>query len=62
VRFRAIVKLRGIWPISWLCAALGVTCAGFYAWRKRPQSARAGTDAALTAQIQRSFSDSDRTC
>ena len=61
MRFRAIVKLRGIWPISWLCAALEVTCAGFYAWLKRPQSARAGTDATLTAQIQRSFTDSDRT-
>jgi putative transposase len=61
VRFRAIVKLQGIWPISWLCTALGVTCAGFYAWLKRPQSGRACMDATLTTQIQRSFSDSDRT-
>ena len=61
MRFQAIVKLRGIWPISWLCSALEVTCAGFYAWLKRPQSARDCTDAILTAQIQRSFSDSDRT-
>ena len=61
MRFRAIVKLRGIWPVSWLCTALEVTCAGFYAWLKRPQSARACTDAKLSAAIQRSFSDSDRT-
>lgn len=61
MRFRAIVSLRGIWPISWLCAALQVTCAGFYAWLKRPQSAHACRDVTLTAQIQRSFSDSDRT-
>jgi len=61
VRFRAIVKLRGIWPVSWMCTALEVTCAGFYAWLKRPESARACTDTTLSAAIQRSFSDSDRT-
>jgi len=31
MRFREIVKLRGIWPVSWLCAALEITRAGFYA-------------------------------
>lgn len=61
MRFRAIAKLRGIWPVSWICAALGVTCAGFYAWLKRPDSERTRLDATLSTAIQRSFSDSDRT-
>lgn len=55
MRFRAIVSLRGIWPIRWLCAALQVTCAGFYAWLKRPQSARlqgCDVDGADPTQLQ----------
>jgi putative transposase len=61
MKFGFIAKYRDVWPVRWLSAALQVTCAGFYAWLKRPQSARACTDATLTAAIQRSFHDSDRT-
>lgn len=61
MRFGFIAKYRGVWPVSWLCVALQVTCSGFYAWLKRPRSARAHADATLSAAIQRSFSDSDRT-
>ena len=61
MRFGFIAKYRSVWPVQWLCAALDVTCAGFYAWLKRPQSTRASVDAMLSAAIQRSFSDSDRT-
>lgn len=61
MRFGFIAKYRSVWPVQWLCAALDVTCAGFYAWLKRPQSTRASVDAMLGAAIQRSFSDSDRT-
>ena len=28
-----IAKHRGICPAGWLCEALGVSRAGFYAWR-----------------------------
>jgi putative transposase len=61
MRFRFIAKYRGVWPLSWLCAALSVTRGGFHAWLKRPPSARAIEDARLTPQIHRSFSESDRT-
>jgi putative transposase len=61
MRFSFIAKYRSVWPVRWLCAALEVTCAGFYAWLERPQSTRASMDATLIAAIQRSFSDSDRT-
>jgi putative transposase len=61
VRFAAIAKLRQVWPLRWLCATFEVTCAGFYAWLKRPQSQRACVDEGLMTHIHRSFLESDRT-
>ena len=43
VKFAFIAKHRGIWPAGWLCEALGVSRAGFYAWLTRPPSS-AGRD------------------
>lgn len=37
--------------IAMLCRVLGVSSSGYYAWRKRPPSARATKDAQLTEQI-----------
>ena len=56
-----IAKHRGIWPTGWLCEALGVARAGFYAWRTRPPSARARTDEQLLIRVRASFLTSDRT-
>jgi putative transposase len=39
-------------PIATICRALDVSSSGYYAWRKRPLSARACADVELTAQIQ----------
>ena len=61
MKFGFVAKYRDIWSVRWLCAALDVTCAGFYAWLKRPRSARACLDETLTTSIQRSFAESDRT-
>lgn len=38
-------------PVRMVCATLGVSTAGYYDWRRRPASARAVADAALTATI-----------
>ena len=38
MKFGFIAKHRGIWPIGWLCEALGVSRSGFYAWLSRPPS------------------------
>jgi len=61
VKFAFIAKHRGIWPASWVCEALGVSRAGFYAWRTRPPSARARADEALRLRVRASFLTSDRT-
>jgi putative transposase len=44
--------------IAMLCATLGVTRQGFYAWRKRPPCQRRITDAAYTAVIKRIHTES----
>jgi putative transposase len=61
VTFAFIAKHRGIWPAGWLCEALGVSRAGFYAWRTRPPSVRARADEQLLIRVRASFLTSDRT-
>lgn len=38
-------------PISVMCSVLGVSSSGFYAWKKRPQPAKAVADAQLAVEI-----------
>ena len=45
---------------GWLCGALGVSRAGYYAWLTRPPSRRSRSDEALSIKV-RSFLASDRT-
>jgi putative transposase len=61
MKFGFIAKHRGIWPIGWLCEALGVSRSGFYAWRSRPLSRRARADEELSGKVRASFLASDRT-
>ena len=53
--------MEAVFPIVDLCAALGVSRAGFYAWRGREQSARERADAALGEEISVLFVPSRRT-
>jgi putative transposase len=48
-------------PIAVWCRTVGVSRAGYYAWRRRGVSARAQQDAALTERIQRVHADSRQT-
>lgn len=48
-------------PVTDLCAALGVSRAGFYAWLGRAPSARASRDVALGEEIASVFARSRRT-
>ena len=59
--FGFVARHRGIWPVEVACEALGVSRSGFYAWRGRPLSRRACTDAAILATIRASFAMSDST-
>ena len=40
------------YPIATMCRLLGVCSSGYYAWAKRRPSRRAGSDAALVAEIR----------
>jgi hypothetical protein len=61
VTFAFIATHRGIWPAGWLCEALGVSRAGFYAWRTRSPSARARANDQLLTRVRVSFLASDCT-
>jgi putative transposase len=50
-RFRFIDAEKATYPIALLCRVLGVSRAGYYGWRRRPPSARAAADAAVTETI-----------
>lgn len=51
--FRFIAAVVADHPVALSCRVLGVSRAGFYAWCRRPPSARARVDAALTDVIHR---------
>jgi len=51
VKFAAIADWaeRGSYPVAFMCAELGVSRSGYYAWRGSAPSARASADEAVTA-------------
>jgi putative transposase len=61
MKFDFIAKHRGVWPVKWLCEALGVSRSGFHAWLIHSPSARARSDEVLGARVRASFTASDRT-
>src|ERR1700682_709148 len=61
MKFVFIAKHRNIWPVAWLCDAMGVSRSGFHAWLNRSPSARSRSDEAVGQQVKASFLASDRT-
>jgi putative transposase len=51
VRFRFVEAEKAHYPIRLMCRCLAVSRSGYYAWRKRPASARAQHDARLKVEI-----------
>jgi putative transposase len=62
MKFVFIAKHRNIWPVVWLCDALGVSRSGFDAWLNRSPSVRSQSDEAFGQRVKASFITSDRTC
>ena len=56
--FRFIEDHRDSYPVRLMCAVLEVSPAGYYAWRERPVSERAKSNAALLDTIRQVHHDS----
>ncbi|MGY0575770.1 IS3 family transposase [Bradyrhizobium sp. RDM12] len=56
--FRFIEDHRETYPVRMMCAVLEVSPAGYYAWRERPVSERAKSNATLLAVIRQVHRDS----
>ena len=59
MRYLCIDRCRNQYPIRMMCRVLKVSKSGYYAWRTRPESARAKTDRKLTRVIQRLHAESN---
>jgi putative transposase len=58
VKFAFIHAEKAFFSVAGLCRVLGVSRQGYYAYAKRPPSARVTSDAALQKQIRKAFQDS----
>jgi hypothetical protein len=57
MRFRFIEDRRADYPVTIMCGVLGVSPAGYYAWRSRPESRRSATNRDLVDDIKRVHRD-----
>jgi putative transposase len=57
MRFRFIEDRRADYPVTILCDVLGVSPAGYYAWRSRPESRRSAANRDLVDDIKRVHRD-----
>ena len=57
MRFRFIEDRRADYPVRVLCDVLGVSPAGYYAWRSRPESRRSAANRHLIDDIRRVHRD-----
>ena len=51
--FNFIRDHAGRWPVRLMCRVLEVSASGYYAWRNRPESARAAANRTLLADVRR---------
>ena len=56
-----IARHQGEFPVRLMCRVLEVSVAGFYAYRRRPESWRAVMDDVLMAQVRVAFAESGET-
>jgi hypothetical protein len=58
MKFRMVEDCRDTWSVQALCRVLGISTAGYYAWRSRPDSKRTVEDHALLVDIRQVHADS----
>ena len=58
MKFCVVEDCRDAWPVQALCRVLGISTAGYYAWRSRPDSKHAVEDRALLVDIRQAHADS----
>ena len=52
MKYACIDRRRDLYPVRLMCHLLGVSVSGYYAWRQRPESARAQSDREVLAKIR----------
>ena len=52
MRYRFLAVEKAAYPVRLLCRVLQVSASGYYAWRQRPESARARSDRSLLLDIR----------
>ena len=57
MRFRFIEDRRADYPVTILCDVLGVSPAGYYAWRTRPESRRSAANREIVDNIKQVHRD-----
>lgn len=50
--YRFVEQEKATFPVATMCRVLEVSSSGFWAWSRRPPSARARSDAELTRRIR----------
>ena len=58
-RFRFVEAEAAQFPVSLLCRTVGVTRQGFYAWKRRPPSARELADRKLSERIREIYTETE---
>jgi putative transposase len=53
MKFRIIENQREMFPVRVLSDVMGVSAAGYYAWRGRPESSRKAANRVLLSEIRR---------
>ena len=48
MKFGFVDGHRQVWPVRVMCAVLGLSASGYYAWRGRPESRRSVANRELT--------------
>lgn len=59
MRYQAIERCRGTYPVKMMCRLLKVSTSGYYDWRHRPPSKRALDNQRLLRRISALHEDSD---